>query len=391
MSIASFIDMAAALAVTALIAESYGAVQRRLVRNAAAPAFIGVMFGLMTALHMHNPVEPYEGLIIDLRNIPIALAGAFLGWRGLIPCLLIAMLTRIGIGGVGAVAGLWGMVIAGLAGIIWARKMAAFKKRNFGMLLLLALGMSTHLLAAVALPRDVAVWFFTSAAGPILAMNLLAIPLIGSLLERENRRIQHESRHSSNEMRDPNTGLLAGHSFVREITNAFAAHPLGSFAGLLVIAPEAQGWRSFLSISRRSEVPEVEARLLSDHLSHWTLAGRAVNGSILVPLTLQELETVHRLRASVRAALAENAIDGHTPLYWDVSEIPTPDPGEFLHLIERAALSARSTWAVQKPAFRYSAMNPGNGSFVTRSRIFDPDEHDALFAKANVLMERGRG
>jgi hypothetical protein len=390
MGITSFIDIAAALAVTAVIAESYGAVRRRLVGNAAAPALLGVMFGLMAALHMHNPLEPYEGFIIDLRNIPIALAGAFLGWRGLLPCLLIAMLTRIGIGGVGAVAGLWAMVIAGLAGIIWARKMAAFKKRNFGMLLLLALAMSTHLLAAVALPRDVAVWFFTSAVGPILAMNLLAVPLIGSLLERENRRILLEAKRSRTDARAPNTGLLTGHSFVREITNAFAAHPLGSFAGVLVIAPEAHGWRSFLSMSRKSNMPEVEARLLSGHLSHWTLAGRAANGHILVPLTWQELETAHRLRASVRTALAENTIDGHAPLYWEVSEIATPDPGEFLQLIERAALSARSTWATQKPAFRYSPTHPGNASFVTRSRIFNPDQHDALFAKANFLMERGR-
>ncbi|MEJ6391023.1 LytS/YhcK type 5TM receptor domain-containing protein [Gymnodinialimonas ulvae] len=391
MSIATFVDMAAALAVTALLAESYGAVRRRLVGNAVAPTLIGVMFGAMAALHMHNPLEPYAGLIIDLRNIPVALAGAFLGWRGLIPCLVIAMLTRIEIGGVGTVSGLWAMVIAGLAGIIWARKMAAFKKRNFGMLLLLALAMSTHLLAAVALPRDLAVWFFTSAVGPILAMNLLVVPLIGALLERENRRIQIEEKREKSASRNAHTGLLTGQTFVREITNAFAAQPLGSFAGVLVIAAEAPGWRSFFWMARKSNAPEVEASLLSSHLGHWPLAGRAANGSILVPITREELETVHRLRASVRTALAENAIDGHAPLYWDVSEIATPDPGEFLHLIERAALNGRSTWATPKPVFNYSPKPHGNASFVTRSRIFDPDEHDALFAKANFLMERSRG
>ena len=390
MDIATIIDMAAALAVTCLLAESYGAVRRRLVGDLLAPVVIGVLFGLMAVLHMHHPIEPFAGVIIDLRNIPIALAGAFLGWRGLIPCLVIAMVTRIDIGGVGAVPGLWGMVIAGLAGLIWARKLAGLPKRNFGMLLLLGLAMSAHLLGALALPRDVAVWFYTSAAGPILLMNLVAVPLIGALLERENQRIQAERDSASHTTRDPNTGFLTGNAFVREVTNAFAAQPLGSFAGVLVIAPDTPVWRNFLRFSPRPKMPGLEASLLADHLCHWALAGRTADGSFVVPISGSEIETVHRLRVSVRQALAENVIDGHAPLFWDVSEIATPDPGDFLRVIEKAAMQSNSHWRKPAASLLYTAKHPLQKSFVTRSRIFDPDEHEALFAKANFLIERSR-
>ncbi|MEX3017016.1 LytS/YhcK type 5TM receptor domain-containing protein [Gymnodinialimonas hymeniacidonis] len=383
-------DMAAALAVTALIAESYGAVRRRVTGNYTAPIVLGVLFGAMSALQMHTPIEPFDGLIIDLRNIPVALAGAFLGWRGLIPCLLITMAVRIEIGGVGMVSGLWAMVITGLAGMIWCRKLAGLPKRNFGMLLLLALAMSAHLLGAVALPRDLAVWFYTSAAGPILVMNLIAVPLIGALLERENRRILAEEEHASMRSKYPNTGLLSGHSLVREVTNAFAAHPLGSLSGILLIEPDRSVWRSLFSRSEKSELPEVEARIFSDTLTHWSLAGRSADGRIIVPITRQELEVVHRLRPLIRDLLSDHALDGKTSLFWEVSSLEADDPADFLRRVECAALTTHPDWISRTKAMRYSSLKPNGASRVRRSKIFNPDEHEALFAKANFLIERGR-
>ena len=391
MNFATFLDMAAAMAITALLAESYGAVRRRLVRKGVAPIVLGTLFGAMAVVQMYHPIEPFDGLIVDLRNIPIALAGAFLGWRGLVPCLLIGLAARAGIGGVGAVAGMWGMVIAGLAGMIWARQMIVHPKRNFGMLLLLALAMSTHLLAGLALPRDLAIWFYTSAAGPMLAMNLISVPLIGALLERENQRIQREERLIATASRDPNTGLLTGHAFVREVTNSFAAQPLGSFAGVLVIAPHLSGWRNLLSPTVVPDASEIDSRRFSRQLTHWSLAGRSADGRILIPISRHELETAHRLRKCLRNELSESRLDGLAPLYWNISEIPTPDPGLFLQLIERAALSAKPNWANRSPAVSYSTLHGVDNGHVKRSKLFYPEKHDALFAKANFLIDRSKG
>ncbi len=383
-------DMVAALAVTALLAESYGAVRRRIAGNSVAPVVLGVMFGAMSALQMHTPIEPFDGLIIDLRNIPVALAGAFLGWRGLVPCLLIAMAVRFEIGGVGMVSGLWAMVIAGLAGMIWCRKLASLPKRNFAMLLLLALAMSTHLLGALALPRDLAVWFYTSAAGPILIMNLITVPLIGALLERENRRILAEEANADIRARHPHAGFLSGHTLVREITNSFAAHPLGALSGLLVIEPDRSVWRSLFTRSAKSDLPEVEAKVFANDLTHWQLAGRSADGKIIIPITQQECEIIHRLRPTVRALLSDHALDGQTPLYWDVSGIEANDPSDFLKLVERAALTSQPDWVGRTKALRSALLNPKGPTHVRRSTLFNPDEHEALFAKANFLIERGR-
>lgn len=115
MTFSVFLDFAASLAVLALLAESYGVIRRRFVGAFAAPIVLGVLFGLMAVVQMHRPFEPFDGVIIDMRNVPIALAGAFLGWRGLLPCLGIAVATRMGIGGVGMVSGIAAMAMSGLA------------------------------------------------------------------------------------------------------------------------------------------------------------------------------------------------------------------------------------------------------------------------------------
>lgn len=384
------IDMAAALAVTALLAESYGIVRRRFLGAQVAPVVLGVLFGLMALLQMNNPIEPFDGLIVDLRNIPVALAGAFLGWRGLLPCLLIAAAARIGIGGVGVVAGIWGMALAGLASTIWARKMARYEKRSFGMLLLLALAMSAHLLGALALPRDLAIWFFTTAAGPILAMNLLVVPFIGALLERENRRLLHENRMSAASDRNPDSGLLTGSALVREATDAFAAQPFGSFAGLLVITPPRRWHFGLLGLSHQSIAP-IQPLVLADHLTHWRLAGESRDGRILIPLTLDELATAHRLRPIVRDRLREGVGRDRTLSALDVSALAAPEPEEFLRLVETAALAGPGRWEALSTGASGSLLRPGEKSHVRRASLFNPAEHDALFAKADFLMARSRG
>lgn len=179
------------LAPLAVLAMGYGMLQRQAPGRRVSPVVLGLLFGLVTVLQMHLPLTPFDGVIIDMRNVPIALAGAFLGVRGLAVCLAVAMLTRYGIGGIGWVSGVAGMALAGAAGLIWHRITARMARRGVASLLALACGMSVHLLAAGLLPADVAAWFLSVAAPVILAVNLVAVPLVGWLLERE-RHIWNE-------------------------------------------------------------------------------------------------------------------------------------------------------------------------------------------------------
>lgn len=393
MTFANILDFVASLAVLALLAESYGILRRRLFGTALAPFAIGVLFGLMAVLQMHRPFSPIDGLIIDLRTVPIALAGAFLGWRGLLPCLAIAMGARLGIGGIGATAGLIGMVMAGLAGTIWARKMSHHTHRNYGMLMCLALAMSTSLLAGLALPRDLATWFFTTAASPLLALYLVAVPFIGSLLEREHRKIAKENRIKAALSTDPGSGLLTGPAFVRDVTSAFTAHPFGTFAGLLVITHRRNIFQRLLaqpglSVERLAAIRNAAAEVMT----HSDLAGFTADGSVFIPLTEQEVSRARTLSKAMDREIAARHAQSKTAQLvsneMDLVVVSTPDPAAFLRLAERAALSEQPDWLSQFSRRQSKPRRLGQSSTLRKARIFDPAEHNALFAKADFLISR---
>lgn len=389
MSFSVFFDIAAALAITALLAESYGAVRRRMVGKALAPIVLGVLFGLMALLQMFNPVEPYDGVIIDMRNVPIALAGAFLGWRGLLPCLAIAFATRYGIGGVGTLAGVLGMTIAGLAGMIWARQTAHMKQRGLGMLLLLAAAMSTHIASGVAVPREMAIWFYTVAAGPIVLVNFIAVPLIGALLERENRRIRNENTLSAAITRDAETGLLTGPAFVRDITDAYAAQPFNSFVGFLVVAPDRGLWSSVSGLFRGVNPAPVDLNALRQNVDHSDLAGVCADGSALIPLSAWEVANITRVKSGIRSTMRRLNRQGETDGLVEMILIEAREPAEFIRIAERASLAVQPDWTTGRGDKRLAGKSGASDQIsVRRSKIFDPEEHDILFAKADFLIAR---
>ncbi|WP_375267454.1 LytS/YhcK type 5TM receptor domain-containing protein, partial [Planktotalea sp.] len=72
-----------------------------------AGLLMGLAFGGVAWVQMNMPLEPMEGLILDLRNVPLALCAAFLGWRASLICFLIAAGTRLQIGGIGMPPAIW--------------------------------------------------------------------------------------------------------------------------------------------------------------------------------------------------------------------------------------------------------------------------------------------
>ena len=84
-----------------------------------AESLLGILFGVVAVMQMNAPFEPIPGLIIDMRNVPMVLAGAFLGARGMLLCMVLAIAARLQIGGIGALAGVASILIAGAAGAFW--------------------------------------------------------------------------------------------------------------------------------------------------------------------------------------------------------------------------------------------------------------------------------
>lgn len=390
MSITIVVDVIVAIAVSALLGEAYGSVRRHFSGKVMAPFALGALFGLIAMVQMYRPIEPFDGLLIDLRNIPIALAGAFLGWRGLLPCLAMATGARLGMGGVGAGAGVLAMVMAGAAGLLWERRMAQIGERNVAMLLLLALAMSVHLLAGLALPQEMSEWFFTTIALPLFMVNLVAIPLIGSVLERENRRIQREHRMAAAMTRDPDSGLLTGAAFVRDVTNACAAQPYGTFSGFLKISVNASVWQSLERVFGSAGKTMLDSHFLAQHVEHAHFAGMAIDGSVLVPLTAHEIDTISRIKSHLRMGLQARCRDEGTSATLQFKVLETPDPKDFLRIAETAAVMPRADWADQQNGPRGLLSNRSDIRHTRRTQIFDPEQHDVLFAKADFLIERGK-
>ena len=175
------------------LALAYGSIQRRLPGRATGEVVLGALFGVVAIVQMNMPVSPMEGFIIDMRAVPVALAGAYLGLRGLTVCIVIAAGYRLGLGGVGAPAGVMGMVIAGGAGMIWSA-LTVNSLRTLRTILGLGLAMSAHLFGALLLPIDLAIWFVTTAAPVMVLLNLVFVPPISMALERETRIIREGER-----------------------------------------------------------------------------------------------------------------------------------------------------------------------------------------------------
>ena len=67
------------------------------------------------------PLEPMDGLIIDLRNVPLVLCGGFLGRRASLIYFCMTVITRFGLGCIGMLSGILATTIAVCAGGLLVR------------------------------------------------------------------------------------------------------------------------------------------------------------------------------------------------------------------------------------------------------------------------------
>lgn len=83
-----------------------------------APLQIGIVFGTCTLAVMSHPLETAEGVFIDLRTIPLSIAGLAGGWPAALIAGSVAGIFRIVSGGAGMIAGLSVIFFAACLGAI---------------------------------------------------------------------------------------------------------------------------------------------------------------------------------------------------------------------------------------------------------------------------------
>lgn len=230
-------DLAGTVALMALLSVAYGAVIRTDPQRWLGRSVLGALFGLAAILAMNDPVVVAPGVIVDLRTLPVALAGAFLGFEGAAVAAGLALAMRAGIGGAGMQAGCVSILAAASLGLLWARLTGAAPRRSavaiLGLALLTAVPWGSFVLPAGMRGR------FVLAVWPVLVpLHALGALGVGLLLERERVLVAEARRLARAAERDPLTGLLNRRGFEAAVAEAMRPTEEGRERGgaaLLVI------------------------------------------------------------------------------------------------------------------------------------------------------------
>lgn len=387
------VELLGPITIIAMLSSAYGTLSRLLASKAMTRTVLGALFGIVAALEMHAPIEPFSGVIVDLRNIPVALAGAFLGFRGLAICLVIAAACRLEIGGMGMAAGIAGLTIAGFSGFVWAqwqRHATAFSLRSG---LLLAAMMSTHLASGVLLPTDAAIWFFLHAALPLFVANIVLVTAIAALIDREVRHLEARVILNAAAETDPASLLLKEEGLYQDIAHRRAAEGPQVVAGILAIRLNYVAWLSQTYGTEAVGVVLGAIRIrLAGRLQHARSLGITDDGVILAALSAQEFNAAEQLKPKVERLLTSQPVDfGHgdrARVSVRLAVSPLPLKGAALTTRDIAATSDATgphrAKSLKRGLRQRLAGQPGSPA---PNAIAERAEATALFAKADVLMD----
>ena len=162
--------------------------------------FMGISFGLFAIGCMFAKIPVFEGVIVDQRNAIIVLSGAFGGPLSALVSMCMAGAFRLYLGGAGALAGVIGVSLAGVSGIVlhyFPSSFSSVKKAAAGSFFATLMVMpgflfvqdfhtGLALMKAMALPYGLAIF--------------VGIMLVGLLLNREKNELAFEEALQENQM-----------------------------------------------------------------------------------------------------------------------------------------------------------------------------------------------
>ena len=232
---AIFLEFFHVMAGMALVAILYGVVVRGLGEHWGRQVALGVLFGAASLYALSQRMELAPGVLMDMRHLPIAFAGAFGGPLAMAVTLTINVVARLAIGGNGVLGGLISMSVSGLAGLAWAWLFLGRPGRPLPQLLALGALICPHTLAALTLPWETAVNYFRYFAPVQAAFNVLGTLVVGGAIHRERTLAltAHGLEHSAS--RDPLTGALNRRGFHQRADAARARSAPGQGGALLAL------------------------------------------------------------------------------------------------------------------------------------------------------------
>jgi len=329
----------------------------------------GVLLGVISVAQMFHPLEPIDGVIIDLRLIPLFLAAAFLSRPATLIALAMAGAMRIGIGGTGMASGVLSIGCAGIIGTFWAWLQPRLKMTRPISLILLGQMAAFSLASAAVLPGDIRAWFFAVAAPPLALAYMTLVPILAYILvarvgfEHSNDRTRREALSASG------VNILSRAAFFRHLRVASVDDPAHSPIGFMSITPSVAG--GDLSRRAKQDVIETAVRRLRRALPRFEYTTVTQNDAILVPVYEDQFPQISQI-----AVIASDAVAGQSMKIPSVGAIKV---GTRIGLVQCTDFDDVNLHTVGR------IMVPRRGQPAPDAR---PAPADLLFAKAGLLFSR---
>jgi len=182
-------------------------VSKRCEKTAAAITF---MAGVVVS--MGFPLNFAPGVTFDLRHVFLVIAASYGGWTAGLLTAAAAAAFRLWEGGAGVTAGLTGIAISTMLGLVLAGFNA---KRDISLarLGLLGLAASASLVSVFLLPWSIAMAVFDKIAVPFAAINLFGVIIAGESLNKYRKQAGHVKALVRDNATDPLTGLANRRAF----------------------------------------------------------------------------------------------------------------------------------------------------------------------------------
>jgi hypothetical protein len=366
-SVQAIADFTSIVGLLTLFVASYGTLRRRLPGTRLAPQLLGLLFGAAAACQMKLSGVP-PGVAADPRIVPVVLAGAFLGLRGMVIAAGIATAMRLSIGGIGTASGVAAIWSAGGLGLLWSYATIGPARRGRGSLVALGGVACLTLASAALLPEDAGLRFLVEAGPGLAATYLLVVPALAALLERQRVAMQREAwlRAAAASRADPD---LAG---PEALTLALArAEGSGRFRdGVDMLVLHVRSARFALSLWG-AEVEVAVLRALRTRiraaLPHGAEMGMGTHGELLVFLERGPAGAAEREMTRLCAIASTERY--RVPGMASVRLVVTGRATGFAHL-PRWSEVVRAF----EPGARGSASRPAIPSGETVARLFDATE-----------------
>jgi diguanylate cyclase len=210
-----FIALMQGISLLAMMAIAFGVVERQNWPRYLRSGVQGVIFGVGAIAAIMAPAHLGVGVMVDARGIIIGFAAAFGGWPAAVVAIVIGGGYRLWLGGMGAMPGAAGIVLAGVLGLSWRYFLRPKTRVQARHLVVLGLVVSCYLLTGLGMGYA-SLWALLSLIGPyMVSTSVVGAVLLGLFVERELRQIDREQQWQMHALTDPLTGLPNRRGFER--------------------------------------------------------------------------------------------------------------------------------------------------------------------------------